>query len=78
MNSEIILFIIGFVLGGGLIWFLRQKELDSVKQNQEEIKQAFGDLSNESSRINKALKNKNNKILRSDLQLKQRVTYSGL
>ena len=47
MNSEIILFIIGFVLGGGLIWILRQKELDSVKQNREEIRQAFGDLSNE-------------------------------
>ena len=47
MNSEIILFIIGFVLGGGLIWFLRQKELDAVKQNREEIRQAFGDLSNE-------------------------------
>ena len=38
----------------------------------------FGDLSNKSSRINKALKNKNNKRLRADLQLKQRVTYSGL
>jgi len=47
MNSEIMLFIIGFVLGGGLIWFLRQKEIDSVKQNQEEIRQTFGDLSNE-------------------------------
>ena len=47
MNSEIILFIIGFVLGGGLIWFLRQKELDSVMQNREEIRQTFGDLSNE-------------------------------
>ena len=47
MSIEIILFIIGFILGGGLIWFLRQKELDSVKQNQEELRQVFGDLSNE-------------------------------
>ena len=47
MNSEIILFIIGFILGGGLIWFLRQKELDAVKQNREEIRKVFGDLSNE-------------------------------
>jgi Tfp pilus assembly protein PilO len=42
MSIEIILFIIGFILGGGLIWFLRQKELDSVKQNQEELRQVFG------------------------------------
>ena len=47
MDSEVILFILGFVLGGTLIWFLRQKELDSIKQNQEEVRQTFGDLSNE-------------------------------
>jgi DNA recombination protein RmuC len=47
MGSEVILFILGFVLGGSLVWFLRQKELDSIKQNQEEVRQTFGDLSNE-------------------------------
>ena len=47
MITEIILFITGFSLGGGLIWFLRQKELDAVKQNQDELRKAFGDLSNQ-------------------------------
>ena len=47
MITESILFIIGFSLGGGLIWFLRQKELDAVKQNQDELRQVFGDLSNQ-------------------------------
>ena len=47
MGSEVILFIFGFIMGGSLVWFLRQKQLDSIKQNQEEVRQAFGELSNE-------------------------------
>lgn len=39
---------------------------------------SFGDLSNPKSRVNSALKKKDNRRLRSDLSLKQRVTYSGI
>tara|TARA_Y100001935_G_scaffold5019_1_gene3885 strand:- start:437 stop:739 length:303 start_codon:yes stop_codon:yes gene_type:complete len=39
---------------------------------------SFGDLSNTKSRVNSALKKKDNRRLRSDLSLKQRVTYSGI
>ena len=45
--SGILLFIIGFVLGGAAVWFLRQKEVESIKKSQEQVKNAFGDLSNE-------------------------------
>ena len=42
----LILFIFGFILGGGLIWFIRQKDVDSIQQNQDEIKLEFENLSN--------------------------------
>ena len=45
--SGILLFIIGFVLGGAAVWFLRQKEVESIKKSQEQVKTAFGDLSKE-------------------------------
>ena len=45
--SGILLFIIGFILGGAAVWFLRQKEVESIKESQEQVKNAFGDLSNE-------------------------------
>ncbi|MBL51573.1 MAG: recombinase RmuC [Candidatus Marinimicrobia bacterium] len=45
--TVIILFILGFVLGGGLVWFVRQKEIDSIQHSQDELKSSFGDLSNE-------------------------------
>ena len=44
---EILLFFVGFFIGAGLIWVIRGKEFESVKNNRDEIKQAFGDLSNE-------------------------------
>ena len=44
--SGLILFIFGFILGGGLIWFIRQKDVDSIQQNQDEIKLEFENLSN--------------------------------
>ena len=44
--SGLILFIVGFILGGGLIWFIRQKDVDSIQQNQDEIKLEFENLSN--------------------------------
>ena len=47
MSLEILLFFVGFFVGAGLIWVIRGKEFESVKNNQDDIKQAFGDLSNE-------------------------------
>ena len=38
----------------------------------------FGDLSNPKSRVNESLASKPSRRLRSDLKLKQRVTYSGI
>jgi Fe-S-cluster-containing dehydrogenase component len=37
----------------------------------------FGDLSDPNSRVSKSIKNTDNRRLRADLKLKQRVTYSG-
>ena len=42
-----ILFIIGFAGGAGVIWFLRQKEIDNIQSNTEQMKDAFGNLSKE-------------------------------
>ena len=47
MILEFIIFLVGFLLGSIIIWFVRQKEFDSFKQNQEELKKNFSDLSNE-------------------------------
>jgi len=44
--TGIILFISGFILGGGFIWFMRQKGVDSIQKNQEELKQEFENISN--------------------------------
>jgi|TARA_B100000959_G_C14959893_1_gene615339 DNA recombination protein RmuC len=45
--TGIILFVIGFVLGGITIWSIRQREIDSVRKNQDQLRDVFGDLSNE-------------------------------
>ncbi|MBH10305.1 MAG: recombinase RmuC [Candidatus Marinimicrobia bacterium] len=45
--AGILLFIIGFLLGGAAVWLLRKKEVESVKENTDQLKIAFGDLSNE-------------------------------
>jgi len=47
MIIEFIIFLVGFILGSIIIWFVRQKEFDSFKQNQEDLKKNFSDLSNE-------------------------------
>ena len=47
MIIEFIIFLVGFTLGSIIIWFVRQKEFDSFKQNQEDLKKNFSDLSNE-------------------------------
>ena len=45
--SLIIIFIIGFIAGGSLIWFLKNKEVDSILNTQDQLRAAFGDLSNQ-------------------------------
>ena len=41
MIIEFIIFLVGFTLGSIIIWFVRQKEFDSFKQNQEDLKKNF-------------------------------------
>ena len=41
MIIEFIIFLVGFILGSIIIWFVRQKEFDSFKQNQEDLKKNF-------------------------------------
>lgn len=43
--SGIILFLVGVAIGGGLIWFLRQKEIDAAQSSRDQLKVEFGDLS---------------------------------
>ena len=47
ITISIILFLIGFLLGGLIIWFIRQKEIDSIQSNQQQLKAEFGNLSKE-------------------------------
>ena len=47
MDSSILIFIVGFILGGCLLWFIRQKEIESIRGSQEYLKNAFGNLSKE-------------------------------
>ena len=44
--SGLILFILGFLIGGGFVWFFRQKDVDSIQQSQDNLKQEFENLSN--------------------------------
>ena len=41
-----IFFFLGLVSGGLMIWFVRQKGMESLKKNQEEMKQEFENISN--------------------------------
>ena len=45
--SGITLFVVGFFVGGIVIWFLKQNEIESVKKGQEQLKEVFSNLSNE-------------------------------
>ena len=49
MILEFIIFLVGFLLGSIIIWFVRQKEFDSLKQNQEELKKNFQKLTKRES-----------------------------
>ena len=42
----LVFFIFGFILGGGLIWLVRQKDIDSVQKHESELKHEFENLSN--------------------------------
>ena len=39
-------FILGFIIGGGLMWLIGQRNIDSVKKNQDDIELEFKNLSN--------------------------------
>ena len=41
----IILFLIGFSIGAGIIWYIRQKEINLVQFSRDQIRAEFGDLS---------------------------------
>ena len=43
--SGIILFLIGFVVGSLIVWFMRQKELDSNRLREDGLKEIFGNVS---------------------------------
>jgi len=40
----LVFFILGFFLGGGLIWLVRQKDIDSVQKHESELKHEFENL----------------------------------
>ena len=44
--TGIIIFLLGLLSGGLTIWFVRQKGMESLKKNQEEMKQEFENISN--------------------------------
>lgn len=41
----IILFIVGLLVGALFVWFVRQKEINSIRKTEDEIKDAFSSLS---------------------------------
>ncbi len=41
----IILFIIGTVFGAIVVWLLRQREINSIKKNEDDLKELFNSLS---------------------------------
>lgn len=45
--SGLIFFILGFIIGGIIIWFLRQNEFEATRKGQDHLKQTFSDLSND-------------------------------
>ena len=43
--SGIVLFLIGFAVGSTIVWFMRQKELDSSQVREDGLKEIFGNIS---------------------------------
>ena len=78
LTIGIILFLFGFLLGGLIIWLIRQKEIDSVQSNQEHLKAEFGNLSKQALDQNldtflKLAENKFSELVKSsDGQLEQK------
>ena len=78
LTIGIILFLFGFLLGGLIIWVIRQKENDSVQSNQEHLKAEFGNLSKQALDQNldtflKLAENKFSELIKSsDGQLEQK------
>ena len=44
---EIIIFIVGLTIGSLFVWLIRQREINSIKKNEDELKDAFSSLSRE-------------------------------
>ena len=44
---EIIIFVVGLLIGALFVWFFRQREINSIKKNEEELKDSFSTLSRE-------------------------------
>ena len=71
-------FIFGATLGGTAIWFLRQKEVDSITKNEEEFKLQFENISNKALLENQekflalASEKFSDLLLNSDKQLEQK------
>jgi len=42
---EIIIFVAGFLIGALIVWFVRQREIKSIKKTEDEFKDAFSTLS---------------------------------
>lgn len=49
---NILFFTLGLAIGGALIWFLRQREINSSKGNASQLKDVFGNLSREALKEN--------------------------
>ena len=52
---EIIIFIVGLVSGALFVWFIRQREINSIKKTEEELKDTFSSLSREALGENQRL-----------------------
>ena len=78
VTTGIILFLFGFAVGAGIIWFLKQKEVEAAQANRDQIKAEFGDLSKQALDQNldtflKLAENKFSELLKSsDGQLDQK------
>ena len=44
---EIIIFVAGLLVGSLFVWFFRQREINSIKKTEDELKDAFSSLSRE-------------------------------
>ena len=40
------LFLIGFLIGAGIIWYIRQKEIDIAQSSRNQLKAEFGIFQN--------------------------------